>query len=87
MSTPKPKEAGKTRAKDKEQDPEAFGWKPGEGGLLTGASFARPPCPVGSQGYHQYVLRDDLSNDNSQVWKCRLCDRRVQIDRITGRVR
>ena len=79
----------KRKAKEADAKPkeEPFAWRPGEGGLLKGTQFAKPPCPKGSQKYHQYVKRDDLSTRGCEVWECRLCNRRLGVNRKSGNVR
>jgi hypothetical protein len=74
-------------AKKRESQPkeEPFAWKPGTGGILKGTKFAKPPCPVGSQGFHQYVKLEETRG--CRVWRCRLCDRTLGINRESGNVR
>ena len=49
--------------------------------------FAKPPCPIGRHGYHQYEKRRDLSTKQCRVWVCRLCERALSVNRQTGNVR
>lgn len=69
----------------KQPKEEPFAWKPGEGGLLKGTKFAKPPCPVGFHGYHQYEKIEETRN--CRVYRCRLCDRTLGINVRTGNVR
>ena len=77
----------KRKAKDAEEQPkeEPFAWKPGSGGILKGTKFRTPPCPEGTHGYHQYEKIDGTRN--CRVWRCRLCDRTLGVNRDTGNVR
>ncbi len=85
--SPKRKRKAKPKTEEKQDDPEAFGWTPGEGGLLKGAKFAKPPCPVGSMGFHQFEKPEDLQTRGCIVKRCRLCGRTLGINRKSGHVR
>lgn len=78
----------KRKAKEPEKQPkeEPFAWKPGIGGVLKGSTkFAKPPCPVGSGGRHQYERIEETRR--CWVWRCRCCGRTVGISVRTGHVR
>ena len=79
----------KRKAKEPEKQPkeEPFAWKPGTGGILKGTKFAKPECPVGSQGFHQYVRDREQDTNRCHVWVCRLCQRTLGINVKTGNVR
>lgn len=63
------------------------GWNPKTGGVLKGTKFAKPPCPIGSHGFHQYVRDREQETRRCMVWVCRLCDRTLTVNRKTGNVR
>lgn len=79
--------AVKEQAKAKKPKEEPFAWKPGEGGLLKGTKFAKPPCPVGFHGFHNYQALAELQTRNCRVYQCRLCDRTLGVNRKSGHVR
>ena len=82
--------SAKRKAKERVQPKDEFdGWSSMDGGgvLQGGTKFAKPPCPVGSHGFHQYEKREDLSTKDCRVWECRLCDRRLGVNRKNGNVR
>ncbi|MYA41511.1 MAG: hypothetical protein F4Z31_07150 [Gemmatimonadetes bacterium] len=83
------RKAKTAKAKDTQpsKDGEAFGWNPDTGGLLKGTKFAKPPCPVGFHGYHQYTRDREQDTKRCRVHVCRLCDRTLTVNRKTGNVR
>ena len=91
MSRKRKVQAGKGRkAKAKEDDPsaeEGFGWNPQCGGMLKGTRFAKPPCPIGTDGHHQYTRDGGRETKLCRVWRCRLCARTLSVNRKTGNVR
>ena len=78
--------AKKKKAKSEEPD-EFSGWNPrtGSGQLQGSTKFAKPPCPVDTNGYHQYT--DEEETKVCRVWRCRLCGRTLTVNRKTGNVR
>ena len=54
---------------------------------LTGRRFAKPPCPVGLHGHHQYEHKTERDTDLVQVHACRLCGRTLAVNRLTGNTR
>lgn len=81
MSRKKRKE---TDGKPKEDNLDGWDAK-SQGGLMKGAKFAKPPCPDHHLGYHQYEKIEGTRN--CRVWRCRLCDRTLGVNRKTGNVR
>ena len=76
----------KRKAKEPEKQDNLDGWNAKTGnGVLKGTKFADPPCPVGSNGFHQYVRVEETRN--CRVWQCRLCERTVGVNKKTGKVR
>ena len=54
---------------------------------LTGRRFAKPPCPVGLHGLHQYEHKATRDTDLVQIHVCRLCGRTLSVNRLTGHTR
>ena len=48
------------------------------------AKFAKPECPVGFHGYHQYERSETRA---SVVWTCRLCERTLVKSKKLGTLR
>lgn len=86
--SPKRKRKAKPKTEEKQEDPEAYGWDPANGGgLLKGAKFAKLPCPVGSHGFHSYERPEELQTRGCRVYRCRLCGRTLGVNRKNGNVR
>ena len=77
----------KRKAKEEpEKQDHLDGWDPKVGGVLKGSTkFTKPPCPIGSQGYHQYEKLEGTRR--CRIWSCRLYQRTLGINRRTGNVR